>query len=175
VDDRVSRIQREGRGPRSAIQMDQDSEPAPKTKDKKEPRTIDFSVILLRPDGTPQKETPTPSFAQISQLAASSDFAEFRSKLQDMAQAKDMTLAKACDIALDVGIDADKNEGLKPKMRRGDLMKAIWRSVNAEKELTLPSEDITLIKNRIASVFTQAYIVYEACSYLDPAIIKEDD
>jgi hypothetical protein len=135
----------------------------------KEPRSIDFSVVLRRPDGTPQKESIPPTWAQIAQMAAQEPQALI-SYMQGLDKQAEMTLARACEIALDVGLDADKNEGIKPKMQRGNLIDKINRSVEEGSSLVLKSEDVTLIKNRVGSVFQQASLVRQIVLMLDPAM-----
>jgi len=135
----------------------------------KEPRSIDFSVVLRRLDGTPQKESIPPTWAQIAQMAAQEPQALI-SYMQGIDKQADMTLARACEIALDVGLDADKNEGIKPKMQRGNLIDKINRSVEEGSSLVLKSEDVTLIKNRVGSVFQQASLVRQIVLMLDPAM-----
>jgi len=137
---------------------------------KEPPRGIDFSVMLTRPDGTPQFETAMPSVQQIAQLANSNDFSSLVAKLRDISQQQNMTLAKACELALDVGLEADKNEGIKPKIKRGNLIDKINKSVENGKELVLTSEDISMLKNRIGSVFQTSYLVRQMCLILDPAV-----
>lgn len=79
------------------------------------------------------------------------------------------TLGRVCEMALDTALDADKNEGLKPKLRRGRLIEQIAEAEKDFKELDLEAGDIDLIKNRIGHVFSAASIVRQACLLLDPA------
>jgi hypothetical protein len=138
----------------------------------KDPRTIDFSMVLRRPDGSPQKESMPPSWAQIAQMAAQEP-QSLISYMQGLDKQAEMTLARACEVALDVGLDADKNEGIKPKMQRGNLIDKINRSVEEGNSLVLKSEDVTLIKNRVGSVFHQASLVRQIVLMLDPAMGEE--
>lgn len=80
-----------------------------------------------------------------------------------------MTLARACEIALDAPLEADKNEGLKPKLRRGRLIDEITAAAKDMKPLALEADDIALIKERVATVFTAASFVRRVCLLLDPA------
>jgi hypothetical protein len=80
-----------------------------------------------------------------------------------------MTLGRACMIALDQPIDADKNEGLKPKLTRGRLIETIGDAEKQVKPLALEAGDIDLIKKRVAALFMSAYFVRTVALLLDPA------
>lgn len=144
------------------------SEPA---ASKEPPRGIDFSIVLRRSDGNPQTEAPLLTLAQIAQFASSMDFPTLMERLRQAAEQKDqMTLARACEIALDVGLDADKNEGIKLKLARGALIDKILSAAREGRELTLESEDVSMIKNRVGSVFQQASLVRQICMLIDPGV-----
>lgn len=166
MDDRVAARMNAPRAQRPARPDD-----APVKSDNKDlpPRGIDFGTVLRRSDRMPQKESAPLTIAQIAQLAEANDFPTLRDTLRGFAKQQDMTLARACEIALDVGLDADKNEGIKPKLQRGALIDKILQSVDTKSELVLKSEEISMIKNRVGSVFQQAYVVRQICLILDPA------
>lgn len=81
---------------------------------------------------------------------------------------KPMSLGIACELALDAALRTDENEGLKPKLRRGRLIEEINAATVDMVPLALGSEDITLIKERIAGVFGSSSLVRKICLLLDP-------
>ncbi len=87
---------------------------------------------------------------------------------EDKAGSK-MTLARACEIALDSALPSDQGEGLKAKLRRGRLIEEISVAAKEIKPLVLDAEAVTLLKERVASTFTAASFVRMVCLLLDPA------
>lgn len=68
---------------------------------------------------------------------------------KEKGREKPVSLGQLCCAVLDAPFESDRNEGIKEKMRKWDLMKKI---TDAEKELSpldLPIEDITFLKERI--------------------------
>lgn len=80
-----------------------------------------------------------------------------------------MTLGKACSFALDASLESDKNEGLKPKIKRGRLIEQIEEAAKTLTPLQLEAGDIDMLKERIARSFPQASFVRQVALLLDPA------
>lgn len=80
-----------------------------------------------------------------------------------------LTLARACEIALDTPLKEDQDETLKKKLERGRLIEQINEAAADLTPLTLKSEDITLLKERIGKIFTAASTVRRLCKLLDEA------
>jgi hypothetical protein len=76
-----------------------------------------------------------------------------------------LTLRRACIIALDIGLQKDQNEGLSPKLKRGKLIEVL----STEAPANLSSEEVSLLKERVALTFTSASVVRQICLLLDPA------
>jgi hypothetical protein len=89
------------------------------------------------------------------------------------ASGNSLTLGEACIIALDAGLEIDAKEGLKPKLRRGAIIEKIITAQLNGGNIDLPSEDISLLKERVALVMTSAFLVRSICLRLDPVIGKE--
>jgi hypothetical protein len=81
-----------------------------------------------------------------------------------------LTLARACEAALDSVLAGDQNEGLKPKLQRGRLIEEIGTAAKDCKPLVFASDDITLLKTRIGAMPSwPASLVRKVCFLLDPA------
>lgn len=80
-----------------------------------------------------------------------------------------LTLGRACELALDSPLQDDANEGLKKKLSRGVLIDQILQAEKIAKPLTVKTEDIAMIKERVGKVFTAASTVRRICKMLDEA------
>lgn len=82
-----------------------------------------------------------------------------------------LTLARACELALDTPLREDQDEALSKKLARGKLVEQIFEagaSANM-KVLDLTAEEIALLKERVGKVFTVASVVRAICKQLDAA------
>lgn len=89
--------------------------------------------------------------------------------LTNDAPPKQLTLRRACQIALDRPVEKDANEGLSAKLKRGKIIETIVASEKDATPIALPAESIALIKERAAMVFTAASTVLQISRLLDPA------
>lgn len=62
---------------------------------------------------------------------------------------KAITLGQVACAVLDAPFESDKNEGIKEKMRKWDLMRKITEAEADVSPLDLPQEDIVFLKERI--------------------------
>lgn len=80
-----------------------------------------------------------------------------------------LTLGRACELALDSPLQEDANEGLKKKLSRGLLIEQILQAEKGAQPMVVKAEDIALMKERVAKVFTAASTVRRICKMLDEA------
>ena len=85
----------------------------------------------------------------------------------------DLTLGMACILALDAGLQSDANEGLKSKMRRGRLIEKIETALDAKVACEFSVADITMVTERVATIFTSAHVVRQIVLLLDPGAETE--
>jgi hypothetical protein len=147
------------------------TEPAPKP-DKPEGHKINFHVILTNSKGDEMKEARPMTVSQIEQLILASGLEQTMAALKEFAEVlkKPMSLARACEIALDNSFEhLDKNEGWKKKFRRGTLIGQINEAAEKLSPLALEAGDVSMLKDRVAAAFPSPFLVRQICLLLDPA------
>lgn len=73
-----------------------------------------------------------------------------------------ITLGAACCSVLDVVFEGEANEGLRPKMRRVELIERIIEAENSSKPLDLLEADRDMLKERLAKHYSPFFTVYAA-------------
>ena len=81
----------------------------------------------------------------------------------------DGRLGDACIIALDASMEKDRNEGLKPKLHRGNLIEKIEKSMQDISDIVVSAEDVAMLKSRVAEVYSNASLVTTVVRLIDPA------
>lgn len=132
---------------------------------------IQFGQVLKDAEGADAVNARLLTAVQIQALAAQTDFASLRSELQKLAEStkRKLTLAMAVVDALDASLPKDKDEGLKPKMRRGRLIEEIEAAAKDMKPFVLDSKEIDEIQERVAQWYLSSRFVRQVCLLLDPA------
>ena len=91
---------------------------------------------------------------------------EFRISDTDQSTA---TLGHVCVRALDAGLQSDQGGASSEAFKRGMLAHDIAQAELAIKPIDLSTEQIALIKDRVAKAWPQASLVHSVWLMLDPA------
>lgn len=79
-----------------------------------------------------------------------------------------LTLARAAVTAISAAIPADQGEDARLKVERSGVAAQVVAAEKAKKAISLPAEDVAMLKERIAACFTNAILVGAAWAILDP-------
>jgi hypothetical protein len=130
---------------------------------------IQFNVTIPGPDGDDVEEFDPVTIEQLQAMIRVSDLQSIQKIIQKAAEnlTKKLTLGRTCIIALDRPIKADEDAGLEAMMARGDLIDKIKDGLKTFKLVDLKSEDVTMIKGRVAKMFSSAHFVRRVCLMLE--------